>query len=321
MTEPRRPDDNNTGGPVTTDVQQHRGHAATIGNSRAALNDEGYRARAARTDGRQSKTAIGKLLEQLTAPPMIGGDGAIASRGPENALYVQRSHGAPPEPHWGQVIAYLRAVAQGEDADEVLEDMHARRRDALHVQPSIAVEQDLYREADAIESQPQAREAQPAARPALPSAALPAPTPEPLPHREPIAPPLPPLFPPAPEPTPAETTSHLVERVIESRRDNGQPVVAAEAAAAARLAKRPAAAPDMGPAPDPGFVASALPGRIGDTVTMRTDEVLAHLDAADASGGQQARVVPPFATAASAAESPRSVADARAARGDDDAES
>jgi hypothetical protein len=117
----------------------------------------------------------------------------------------------------------------------------------------------------------QARQASPARTaaalpPAVPSTA-PA-TAEPLPQR---------LVPAAPAESPSETTGQMIDR----HRGLGVAVTAEQEAA---MRKDHRTGPDMGPAADPRFAASAIPAArgMGDTMPMRADEVLAELAADDA---------------------------------------
>jgi len=139
-----------------------------------------------------------------------------------------------------------------------------------------------------------ARAQEAAVRPALPAAA--APSPAALPHREPIRPAHPPMVPPAPPESPAEQTG----QIFAALRTKGY-LISSDMEAAARKDHQSGLTVA---APDPKFSASALPQtRSGDTQLMKplTDEVLAHLDMADASveaPKPEQPVVPPFASAA-----------------------
>lgn len=228
----------------------------------------------------------------------------------ERTLEIDRvlhdGHGTLSE---AKVAEYIRLLLNGESSLTARYAMVGRHAQQAQVTRSAvanarAVSSNLHSLAEATE-RPAAREAQPPARPALPSAAAPAPVQAELPHREPIAPSLPPLFPPAPEESPVEQTGTLVALVKDASKAGTLSVQSVQRLHDEGFGQRPAAAaPVFGPTPDPGFAASALPGRIGDTITMRADEVLAGLAADDASKvDADAPALPPFVRAASAAES------------------
>jgi hypothetical protein len=152
-------------------------------------------------------------------------------------------------------------------------------------------------------------------RPALPAAApeKPAQLPRRVPgaamqHGGRIAPQDPPMFPPAPPESPAEQTG----QIFAALRENGH-VIPEGMERAAR--KDHQTGPSFGPTPDPQFAPTALPVRLGDTVTMRADEVLAALAADDASqemvadgpvkGGESSGPRPLVAAASTAASGSR----------------
>jgi hypothetical protein len=223
-----------------------------------------------------------------------------------------------------KAVEFIDLLLAGRSSMQARQEMLARqprradrarlRREA--VASARGVSSNLHSLAEATE-RPAPHAPQAPARPALPSAAAPAPVQAELPHREPIAPSLPPLFPPAPEEKPTEQTGTLVALVKDASKAGTLSVQSVQRLHDEGFGQRPAAAaPVFGPAPDPGFAASALPGRIGDTITMRADEVLAGLAADDASKvDADAPALPPFVRAASAAESRSSGA---AGKGDGD---
>lgn len=249
------------------DVRNHTAlaHSHAVANSNYALTDLDSQARTARTEARHAKGALRVLLEQITSKPRLDSSGLLATARPDNVLFTRDGQVSVPA-----VAEYLERVEGGEnDPIEVLEDMNSERLHADRREPAIAAQRELARLAYSAPV-PAQRHPQPA--PQLP----PAKAPVPLPQR---------LVPPAPPETPAESTGHLVAVVEEANaagRISGGTLKSLHEAGYGE-AEEPG--PDFGPAHDPKFAASAIPaGRtLQDTATMRADEVLAELGAADAS--------------------------------------
>jgi hypothetical protein len=178
----------------------------------------------------------------------------------ERTLEIDRvlhdEHGSLSE---AKIAEYIRLLLNGRtslDARYAMAARQAKRADRAQATRSAVseareVSANLHRAAEAA-GRPLARETQPGRHPELPPGPVAAPVP--LPRREP-------MYPPAPPETPAESTGHLLQRV----RENGH-MVTPEQEAAAR--KDHQSGPSLGPAPDPQFAVTALPGRIGDTVLM-----------------------------------------------------
>lgn len=145
-------------------------------------------------------------------------------------------------------------------------------------------------------------------------------------RQEPIAPSQPPMYPPAPPETAAQTTGQMLE-VLRSETAAGADLVLSPKTIRSLTDQGFGPQPQNGAVPDPGFSPASIPGpRLADTVTMRADEVLAHVAAEDALREMVAdgpvensdRLEPlPFSQAANAALSEDCRPSARRADGDD----
>lgn len=270
-----RPSDQRAGAAQRDLAREHGNHIANIADIAEEQLDETERELAARTQYEDGLQVLSFL---------VGADWSERVLEIDRVLHDEHGTFSP-----GKAVEFIELLLAGQSSMQARQAMLARqprRADRARATRSAVaaarrVSANLHHMAEA-----------PRVQPALPPAGsvpppsngveLPRRTPGVAgPRREPIAPALPPLYPPAPPETPAESTGHLLQRV----REGGHTVTPEQEAAARKDHQFPTVSP------------AAIPSaRLGDTITMRTDEVLASLAADDASAPADGDIQapPPF---------------------------
>lgn len=241
---------------------EQRQAAAHVSHAVAVARSERTRAAHLGADTRRLEDAFDILSEQ------INGREEMTVLRPGNAL--RHDPGAPEQgtASIAAVCEFVERVRQGELPYDVLDDMHAVRLDR-HLAGAAQHAQSMYLRADRLES---AAVVQPALPPGPASLAPSNGVPQ---QRQPIVPSQPPMFPPAPPESAAEQTGAIFSRLRENGHD-----IPAEIERAARKDHGSSLETRVA---DPAFAAAALPQqRMGDTQRLPMDEVLKHLELADA---------------------------------------